>query len=164
MANVDTLELVSQDNGLIKSTPAEETLVKIVKMRAENVKANTNSRMCSRMGRMSNGVLVYCVKYLKNRHWLSNEQIYSLSSEDLNRIPEIIFAERGRKVLLWGWVPIFGWVFAGKYISFKNRVRFLRSFDKNIFDKGDIKGNIIRAINFCNESPGDMLLDKIVGR
>lgn len=146
MANVDTLELTSQSNGLIKSNPAEETLIKIAKMRSENVKASNNSKI----SRMTNNALVYSVKYLRNRHWLSDEQIQNLSSEDLNRVPEMIFADKGRKVLLLEWIPIFGWVFAGKYILFKSRVRFLRSLDENLFDKANTK----RAISDSYPSSG----------
>src|SRR3989344_1813625 len=135
MANVDTLQLVGQDNGLIKSNPAEETLIKIAKMRSENVKASNNSRI----SRITNDALVYSVKYLRNRHRLSDEQIQNLSSEDLNRVPEMIFADKSKDVLLLGWIPIFGWVFAGKYFLFKSRVKFLRSLNKNLFNTANTK-------------------------
>ena len=146
MANVDTLELIGQDNDLVKSNPAEETLIKIAKMRSENVKADNNSRI----SRMTNDALVYSVKYLRNRHWLSDEQIQNLSSEDLNRVPEMIFADKGKKVLLLGWIPIFGWVFAGKYFLFKSRVKFLRSLNKNLFNTANTK----QAISDSHPSSG----------
>ncbi len=133
MAKVDTLELVSQGDNLIRSTSAEETLKKIAKMKSENIKASNNNRI----SRMTNDVLVYIVKYLRNRHGLSDEQIQNLSSEDLNRVPEMIFADEGRKILLFGWITIFGGIFAGGYLLFKSRVKFLRSLDKNLFDKAN---------------------------
>lgn len=135
MASVDTLELVSQENGLIKSTPTEETLKKIAKMRVESVRANNNSGI----SRMTAHALVYVVKYLRNKHDLSDDQIKNLSSEDLNRIPGIIIADNGKRALLLGWIPLFGWVFAGKYILFKSRVKFLKSLDENMFDKVNIE-------------------------
>ena len=144
MANVDTLELVGPEDGLIKSTPTEETLKRIAKMREANVKASNNSKISG----MTRDALVYVVIYLRNNHYLSDGQIKELSSEDLNRIPELIFANRGIRVLFLGWIPIFGWVFAGKYILFKSRVKFLRSLDENIFDKA----NIEQAIN-CSYPP-----------
>lgn len=139
MASVDTLELVSQENSLIKSTPAEETLIKIAKMRSENVKASNDSINNRTISIIMDYVLIYSARYLKNRHHLSCQQITNLGSEDMNRVPEMIFADKGRKVLLLGWIPIFGWIFAGKYILFKSRVRFLRSLNKNFFDKADME-------------------------
>ncbi len=145
MANVGTLELVSEEGGLIKSTPTEETMKRIAKMRIASVKASNNSKI----SRMTRDALVYVVKYLRNKHYLSDDQIKELSSEDLNRIPELIFVARGIQVLSVGWIPIFGWVFAGKYILFKSRVKFLRSLDENIFDKA----NIEQAINCSYPAP-----------
>lgn len=139
MASVDTLELMSQENGLIKSTPAEETLKKIAQMRVVSVRASNNSKISN----MTLDALVYVVKYLRHRHHLSDNQIESLSSEDLNRIPEIIFADRDKRVLLLGWIPLFGWIFAGRYLLFKSKVKYLRSLDKTIFDKSNI-GQAIR--------------------
>jgi hypothetical protein len=145
MASVDALELVSQEEGLIKSTPTEETMKRITKMRVASVKASNNSKI----SRMTRDALVYTVKYLRNRHYLSDDQIKELSSEDLNRIPGLIFADRGTRVLSFGWIPLFGWIFAGKYILFKSRVKFLRSLDENIFDKA----NIEQAINCSYPAP-----------
>lgn len=135
MTSVDTLELVSQDQGLIKSTPTEETIKKIIQMQVANIRAN-NDDLTSWM---TVHTLVYVIKYLRRRYDLSDDQIINLSSEDLNRMPEIIFADRGKWILLLGWVPIFGWIFAGKYLVFKNRVKYLRSLDETIFDKDLIK-------------------------
>ncbi|MEK7151711.1 MAG: hypothetical protein AAB784_03305 [Patescibacteria group bacterium] len=141
MANADTLELVRQEDGLIKSTPTEETLKKIAKMRVESVKASNNSRI----SRMTASALVYIVKYLRNKHYLSDDQIKNLSSEDLNRMPGIIIADRWKRTLLLGWIPLFGWVFAGKYFLFKSRVKFLKSLDENAFDKANIEQAIRRS-------------------
>lgn len=135
MAKVDVLEWTSQEEGLIKSTPTEETMKRITKMKIASVRASNNSKI----SRMTNDALVYVVKYLRNNHYLSDDQIKELSSEDLNRIPEMIFAARWIRVLSLGWIPLFGWVFAGKYILFKRRVKLLRSLDKNIFDKVNIE-------------------------
>ena len=149
MASVDTLELVRQEKGLIKSTPTEETMQKIKKMRIENVKAGNNSKI----SRMSKNALVYVVKYLRTNHYLSDSQIKELSSEDLNRIPEIIFSERKIWILSFGWIPIFGWIYAYEYISFKSRIKFLRSLDKNIFDKKNIERAIESSSPPQNYSP-----------
>jgi hypothetical protein len=46
----------------------------------------------------------------------------------------MIFAERKRNVLLLVWIHIFGWIFAGEYLMFRKRVKFLRSIRNNIFD------------------------------
>lgn len=139
MANIDTPELMSQENGLIKPTPAEETIKKITQMRVASVRANNNSMISW----ITSEALVYVVKYLRHRHQLSDDQIENLSSEDLNRIPEMIFADRGKRALLLGWIPFFGWTFAGQYLLFKSRVKYLRSLDETIFDKSNIK----QAIN-----------------
>lgn len=144
MAGVNTLELVSQENSLIKSTPAEETIKRISQMRIAGVRASNNSKI----SRMTCHALVYVVKYLRCRHYLSDDQIKNLSSEDLNRIPEMIFADRGKWALLLGWIPLFGWIFAGKYILFKSRVRFLKSLDENIFDKTNIEQAIGWSYSF----------------
>lgn len=101
-------------------------------MGAANVRASNNIRITTY-------ALIYVVKYLRYRCNLSDYQISNLSSEDLNRIPEMIFADRGERVLLLGWIPIFGWVFAGKYLLFKSRVKYLRSLNETIFDKSNIQ-------------------------
>lgn len=141
MANVDTLELVSQENGLIKLTPAEETIKKIAQMKVVSVRASNNSKI----SRMSAHAFVYVVQYLRRRHYLSDDQIRNLSSEDLNRIPEMIFADRGKRALLLGWAPLFGWIFAGKYLLFKSRVKYLRQLDENMFDAANIEEAIRRS-------------------
>lgn len=114
-------------------------------MRVASVRASNNSKI----SRMTAHALVYVVKYLRRRHHLSDDQIKNLSSEDLNRIPEMIFADRGKRVLLLGWTPIFGWVFAGQYLLFKSRVKYLRSLDETIFDKS----NVEQAINWSYPVP-----------
>ncbi|MBI4160638.1 MAG: hypothetical protein HY506_01910 [Candidatus Yanofskybacteria bacterium] len=139
MARVCDLKLIGQEDGLVKSTPTEETMKRIAKMRIASVKARNNSKI----SRMTRDALVYVVKWLRNNHDLSDDQIEKLSSEDLNRMPELIFAARGIQALSIGWIPLFGWVFAGKYILFKSRVKFLRSLDENIFDKANIEQAII---------------------
>lgn len=146
MASVDTLELVSQEDGLIKSTPAEKTIKKIAQMRTANIRVRNNRNV----NRMTDVALEYVVEYLRCRHYLSKEQIQNLSSEDLNRVLEMIFADKGRKVLLLGWIPIFGWVFAVKYILFKSRVKFLRSLDKNLFNTADTGRVISNAYHIGN--------------
>lgn len=146
MATVDTLELVSQENGLVKPTPAEETIKKIAQMRVANIRAKNNSKL----SQMSANALIYIVKYLRRRQYLSDDQIKNLGSEDLNRIPEMIFADRGNRVLLLGWVPIFGWIFMGQYLLFKSRVSYLRSLDETIFNKA----NVEYAINCSYPSSG----------
>lgn len=135
MASIDTPKLASQKNGLTKATPTEETLKKIDQMMAKSVRANNHTEISW----MAHCALVYVVTYLKHRYNLSNDQIRNLSSEDLNRMPEIIFADQGKWVLLLGWIPIFGWFFAGRYLLFKGRVRYLRSLDETIFDKSRIE-------------------------
>lgn len=129
MTSVDALELVSQENVLIKSTPAEETLIRLAKIDA--VRAINNTRVIT---------LAYIVEYLIGRHHLLNKQIMDLSSEYLSRMPEIIFSDRRRRALLFGWIPIFGWIFAFDYIRFKTRVKFLRAINRwGSFDKESVE-------------------------
>lgn len=140
MANIDTLELVNQENGLIKSTPTEETRIKLIKMRAESIRAENG-----KIRNMTFNSLEYVVQYLRCKQGFSIKQVESLSSEDLNRLPEIIIAERAKKVLLLGWIPLFGWIFAGQYLLFKSNIIFLKSLDDSIFNAEDIPKAIDRA-------------------
>lgn len=142
MANIDTLELASQENGLIIPTPVEETLKKLAQMKVASIRDNVRNENQIKIGRITFDALVYMIKYLKHRHRLSENQIQNLSSEDLNRIPEIIFADQGKKVLLLGWIPLFGWIFASQYLIFKSRVKYLRSLDKTIFNKLNVEQTI----------------------
>ena len=137
MTELDTL--TTQNNKLIKSTPLEETALKIAKMKAESLKCSDVSRIRYAMF----DALVYVVKYLRHNKDISDKQINNLSSQDLNYVPEMIFAERGQRILLLGWIPIFGWIYAGKYLAFKKRVKFLRSLGGDIFDKKYIEEAIV---------------------
>ncbi len=134
MANVDALELVSQEEGLIKSTPVEETLVRLKGIRVESMQAENGKVRIRTLD-----ALQYIVQYLRRNLGFSVQQVRDLSSEDLNRLPEIIFAAREKKVLLLGWLPLFGWCFMGSYFLFKSRVKFLRSLDRNVFYQKDIE-------------------------
>ncbi len=146
MTGINALELLDQEKGLIKPTPMEETLKKIAGMRVENITTNNNSLI----NRSAINALLYVIRYLKKKHYLSDEQILGLTREDLNRIPEIIFAERGKRVLLLGWIPLFGWIYAVNYILFKNRIKFLRSLGENmnIFAGVDIRSTISLLYRF----------------
>lgn len=138
MANVGTLELVSQENGLIKSTPAEETLIRLAKMRAESMKAENG-----KIRIIAVSSLRYIVQYFRRKQGFSIKQVENLSSEDLNRLPDIILRERAKKILLLGWIPIFGWYFAGEYFLFNNRIKFLRLLgNEEVFDAKDIPSAI----------------------
>lgn len=112
MVNHNMLELVNKDKDydLIGNTPIEETLIRIKQMRVESMRAeNGKIRVKTLLA------LLYVVKYLRTGLGFSVQQVRALSTEDLNRMPDLIFAERERKVLLLGWIPIFGWIFASQY-------------------------------------------------
>ena len=135
---------VTSNGELIKaSTPAEETALKIARMRADALECSNHEKIRE----IQTDALAYIVQYLRNSKDLSNDQIKSLGSKDLSNVPEMIFAEKRRTVLLLGWIPFFGWAFACKYLKFKFDISFLKSSEPgdDIFKGANIEKAMVRS-------------------
>ena len=117
--------LDDQNNGLVKpATPTEEIAIEIAMKIAARKRRN-----------MKRKAAVYIIEYLGSCVDFSRGEVETLTLNDLNNLPELIFMKKRKRVIMFGWFPILGWVFTVRYLLFKSRVKFLRSLSENIFDE-----------------------------
>lgn len=152
MNDVKTARLTGPNSGLIKpATPAEKAREKIHMLREKNYNAERTERIRRRVSKDKQKTIKYVVGYLIWHYSLSIAQIRNLGEEDFNNLPEVILAEKKAKVILLGWFPLFGWIYAIKYIWFKRRIKFLKSCNENIFYES-AKTDIGRWLNLPPEN------------
>jgi hypothetical protein len=130
----------NQDQELIELTPLEETVQKITRIKQQNKIRDLDCRVVKKGKKRRLRAGSYIIQHLYFTEGLSRTQIKDLSTEDFNRLPEMVLARRRWKALLLGWIPIFGWVYAYRYLLFKKRMWSLESLHTNdrMFNDDDI--------------------------
>lgn len=125
--------VTTEENMVKPASPAEKTREKILNLRREDYEIANEKTIENRKWVAQEKSLKYAIRYLRWHYRLSNPQIINLPPEDYNNLPEIISAEKKLKVMLLGWIPIFGWGYAVKYILFRKRIKFLKSRNENLY-------------------------------
>ena len=148
MTDLCTPESFDQER-LIKSNPIEKTIIRMDRGSRKTMKKREERAFF-------NWVTEYIFYFIAKRNLSLSTSIkevkafirHNLNAEDLNHMPEIIFTEEKKSVRLYGWIPVFGWIYAYKHWLFKKRIGFLKSFmGEQMFSVSDLEEAGTRMAN-----------------
>lgn len=104
VANVDTLELVSQENGLIKSsTPVEQVLFQIKFSQKENITSRYNDREAERLQKKICELFLELVEHI---YKLDKEQLLQFNDVQIESLAEYVYLRTKNRAFIGG---IFLW-------------------------------------------------------
>lgn len=104
MASADTLELVGQENGLIKSsTPVEQVLFQVKFFQKENVTSRYNDREAERLQKEICELFLELVEHI---YKLDKKQLLQFSDDQIESLAEYVYLRMKRRAFIGG---IFLW-------------------------------------------------------